>query len=82
MTDHEEHRPALDGTPQAGQAGQPDPLRRSFLKAVPLGALALTTGRAQAAEAPAAVAAPAPAEHAGYRETEHIRTYYRTAAYW
>jgi hypothetical protein len=42
----------------------------------------LTAGRAQAAESPAAVAAPAPDEHAGYRETEHIRTYYRTAAYW
>jgi hypothetical protein len=82
MTDHQEHRPALAGPVQADKAGQPDPLRRSFLKAVPLGALALTAGRAQAAEAPAAVAAPAPAHSAGYRETEHIRSYYRTAAYW
>jgi hypothetical protein len=82
MTDHEERRPVLDGAPQAGGTSQPNPLRRSFLKAVPLGALALTAGRAEAAQAPAAVAAPAPAASAGYRETEHIRRYYRTAAYW
>lgn len=80
MTDHQD-RPALEG-PVEDKAGQPDPLRRSFLKAVPLGALALTAGRAQAAEAPAAVATPATAASKGYRETEHIRTYYRTAAYW
>jgi hypothetical protein len=82
MTDHEKRRPAPYGTARADQAPQPDPLRRSILKAVPLGALALTAGRAQAAPATAAVAAPAPAKSAGYRETEHIRSYYRTAAYW
>ena len=67
------------------QAGpQPDPKRRSFLKAAPLGALAAV---AAAAQQPAAAAAPAPATPAepiqsGYHETEHIRHYYRTAAYW
>ncbi|MFL6674366.1 MAG: formate dehydrogenase [Massilia sp.] len=71
----------------AGQAApsseaSPDPARRNFLKAAPLGALAVVAGRAGAAEA-APVAAPAPAAGPrGYHETEHIRTYYRTAAYW
>lgn len=60
----------------------PDPARRSFLKAVPAGALAVVAVRT-----PAAVAAPvaevaAPATAKGYHETEHIRLYYRTAAYW
>jgi hypothetical protein len=59
----------------------PDPARRSLLKAAPLGALAVVAARASAAEA----APPAPADAAkpkGYHETEHIRRYYRTAAYW
>jgi hypothetical protein len=57
------------------QAGsQPDLKRRSFLKAAPLGALAAT--------APAPTTAPAAPPHSGYHETEHIRHYYRTAAYW
>jgi len=57
--------------------------RRAFLKAAPLGALALVAGQAPAAEV--AVAAPAPATPTaskGYHETEHIRRYYQTAAYW
>jgi nitrous oxide reductase len=62
----------------------PDPARRSLLKAAPLGALAVVAARAGAAEAtPAPAAAPAePAQPKGYHETEHIRRYYRTAAYW
>ena len=61
---------------------RPDPTRRSLLKAAPLGALAVVAGRADAA-APAPVAAPERApQPKGYHETEHIRTYYRTAAYW
>ena len=61
----------------------PDIARRSLLKAVPLGALAVAAAaRARAAE-PAAPAAPAEPQRAqGYHETEHIRHYYRTAAYW
>jgi hypothetical protein len=60
----------------------PDPARRGFLKAVPLGAIAVVTGAAPA-RAAAPVAAPeAPAAPRGYHETEHIRHYYRTAAYW
>jgi hypothetical protein len=62
---------------------QPDPTRRSLLKAAPLGALAVAA--AARARAPEAQPEPAPAEPEqarGYRETEHIRRYYRTAAYW
>jgi hypothetical protein len=63
---------------------KPDLARRSLLKAAPLGAIAVAaaaTGRAEAAPAP--IPAPEPeAKPAGYHETEHIRTYYRTTAYW
>lgn len=60
----------------------PDITRRGFLKAAPLGALAaVAAGGAQAAPAPAA-ATPDPEVKRGYHETEHIRRYYRTAAYW
>ena len=60
----------------------PDISRRGFLKAAPLGALvAVAAGGAQAAPAPAA-ATPDPEVKRGYHETEHIRRYYRTAAYW
>jgi hypothetical protein len=63
-------------------AGAPDTARRNFLKAAPLGALAVVAGLPRAAEAAPAAAAPAPATPRGYHETEHIRNYYRTAAYW
>jgi hypothetical protein len=61
----------------------PDPARRALLRAAPLGALAVVSARAGAQEA--AAPAPAPAEESkpkGYHETEHIRRYYQTAAYW
>jgi hypothetical protein len=63
---------------------QPDPARRSLLKAAPLGALAIAAAaRARAPEAPPAPAAQEEPQTAqGYHETEHIRRYYRTAAYW
>jgi hypothetical protein len=61
----------------------PDPTRRSLLKAAPLGALAVVAGHAGAAEVKPAAAPPEePAKPKGYHETEHIRQYYRTAAYW
>jgi len=64
---------------------KPDLTRRSLLRAAPLGAIAVAaavSGRAEAAPV-AAPAAPEPdAKPAGYHETEHIRTYYRTTAYW
>jgi hypothetical protein len=64
------------------QERSPDPARRSFLKAVPLGALAAVAGSAGAPEAaPPAAPAVAPAAR-GYHETDHIRRYYQTAAYW
>ena len=62
---------------------QPDPTRRSLLKAAPLGALAVAAAaRARAPEPEAAAAETAPQPPRGYHETEHIRRYYRTAAYW
>jgi hypothetical protein len=70
-------------TKQRSQPAGADAGRRSFLKALPLGAVAVVAGAAPAAQAaPAAVAAPAAAASQGYRETEHIRRYYQTAAYW
>jgi len=62
---------------------KPDLARRSLLKAAPLGALAVAAAAgAKEAEAPAPAAAPQDAKPRGYHETEHIRNYYRTAAYW
>lgn len=64
---------------------QPDPARRNFLAtatgAGALGALALLSGSGSAAEVVAAVT-PAEPVASGYRETEHIRQYYRSARYW
>lgn len=63
---------------------QPDPSRRSFLRAAggagALGALAVAAGAAEAAPVP--VPAPEAEGPKGYRETEHILKYYRTARYW
>jgi len=62
---------------------RPDIARRNLLKAVPLGALAVAAAaRARAPEAAAPAAPAAPQQAQGYHETEHIRRYYRTAAYW
>jgi hypothetical protein len=62
---------------------QPDPTRRSLLKAAPLGALAVAAAaRARAPEAQPAATPAQPQQAKGYHETEHIRRYYRTAAYW
>ena len=63
-------------------AATPDPSRRSFLKAAPLGALAVVAGGAEAKPEIAPVEAAKPEVKRGYHETEHIRTYYKTAAYW
>lgn len=59
----------------------PDASRRNFLKAAPLGALAVVAGTPPAAAA-APLPAPAAPVQSGYHETEHIRRYYQTAAYW
>ncbi|NNG21943.1 formate dehydrogenase [Telluria aromaticivorans] len=67
----------------APEAGAPDLARRSFLRAAPLGALAVVAGSAAAAETPAAApVAPELDAKRGYHETDHIRRYYQTAAYW
>jgi hypothetical protein len=56
---------------------QPD--RRLFMKLASLGAAGASLGLA-ATEAVAADA-PAPGEQAGYRETEHVKAYYRMARF-
>jgi hypothetical protein len=61
---------------------KPDLSRRSLLKAAPLGALAVVAAGAARAETAPPAPAPEPEAAAGYRETEHIRRYYATAAYW
>jgi len=76
--DKDEQGRAAEGTAQRG----PDPSRRSFLKAAPLGALAAVAGGAEAKPELAPVEAAKPDVKRGYHETEHIRTYYKTAAYW
>ena len=55
--------------------------RRGFLKAAPLGALAAVAAT-PASATPASAPAPQPTAARGYHETEHIRRYYQTAAYW
>lgn len=60
----------------------PDPARRSFLKAAPLGALAAVAGGAEARPEIKPAEAAKPQVKRGYHETEHIRRYYQTAAYW
>ncbi|MFL6709559.1 MAG: twin-arginine translocation signal domain-containing protein [Massilia sp.] len=63
-----------------------DPKRRNFLRAAggagALATLASVAGEGAAAPVAAAPAAAPEVKAAGYRETEHIREYYRTAAYW
>lgn len=64
-------------------ASKPDPSRRSFLKAAPLGALvAVAAGGAEAKPNIKPAEAAKPDVKRGYHETEHIRRYYQTAAYW
>jgi hypothetical protein len=53
--------------------------RRGFLKGAGLGAAGAALG---AAVGPGTEAAPPPAPNAaGYRETEHVKTFYRTARF-
>ncbi len=58
-------------------AQQPD--RRLFMKLAGLGAAGASIGLG-AAEAKAGKTSPA-AEQGGYRETEHVKTYYRMARF-
>ncbi len=60
----------------------PDRSRRSFLKAAPLGALAVVAAPAQGESPAPAPATAQPQVKRGYHETEHIRRYYQSAAYW
>ncbi|MGZ8301681.1 MAG: formate dehydrogenase [Telluria sp.] len=67
------------------QPDSADQSRRAFLKTArsmgAVSALAFAAGGAQAAETKPDPAQAAP-EAKGYRETEHILKYYRTARYW
>jgi hypothetical protein len=70
------------GAAQAGAPQGPDPARRMFLMALPFGALAAVAAPAGAAGAAPQAASDAAAAAQGYHETDHIRRYYQTAAYW
>lgn len=59
-----------------------DPSRRNFLRTAPLGALAAVAAGAEAKPEIAPLEAAKPEVKQGYHETEHIRRYYKTAAYW
>lgn len=69
-------------------AGEVDRTRRQFLNAAKgagaLGAIAVLFGKGAAApELPQQeIKREDEHPHSGYRETEHIREYYRTARYW
>jgi anaerobic selenocysteine-containing dehydrogenase len=54
--------------------------RRDFLKLIGLGSLA-GAASVVAAKPAAAVATATTATGQGYRETEHVKTYYRTARF-
>jgi hypothetical protein len=80
--DHDDKAKEVHGQSGHGKS-RPDPARRAFLKAAPLGALAVVAGQpGAAAAAPVAPVPEVPAAPRGYHETEHIRRYYQTAAYW
>jgi len=88
MTDRKDvtmdREPVSAAAASAGtSASKPDPARRSFLKAAPLGALAaVAAGGAEAKPEIKPAEAAKPDVKRGYHETEHIRRYYQTAAYW
>ena len=64
----------------ADRKGKAAPDRRSFLKLAGIGTL--TGGAALALARTPAEASPADAEKAGsYRETEHVKTFYRSARF-
>jgi hypothetical protein len=73
---------AMDKEQQHGKETAPDPARRNFLRTAPLGALAAVAAGAEAKPEIAPVEAAKPEVKQGYHETEHIRQYYKTAAYW
>jgi hypothetical protein len=82
-TDYSPAQTPVEVTQGAVNAAEPLPSvsRRGFLKAAPLGALAVVAAT-PAAAAPVPAPAPAPQVQRGYHETDHIRRYYHSAAYW
>jgi hypothetical protein len=81
MNNPDNKLPAIGQVPVLADADQPDRARRGFLKAAPLGALLVAAAAPAQAEAPVAPQ-PDPNVKRGYHETDHIRRYYQTAAYW
>ena len=83
IMDDKHKRAVAPPAPGVGQSGAAsDPARRSFLKAAPLGVLTVMAGAAARAAPAVPPVTSDPARKRGYHETEHIRHYYRTAAYW
>jgi hypothetical protein len=80
----EEDRMSENRTPKDASAGKPAVDRRNFLKTLGAGAGATTLAAAGAVVAPPAAEA---AESSGdkkkkrYKETEHVKAYYRTNRY-
>lgn len=68
----EDHRPA--SSPASSQHA--DPKRRRFLLALGAGSAATAAAAAPAIATPIAGASAAASAKPGYRETEHVRTYY------
>ena len=66
----------------AAPGDSPDTSRRNFLKAAPLVTLAAVAASAEAKPELPPVEAAKPEVKRGYHETDHIRRYYQTAAYW
>ncbi len=68
----------LPTVPSAAPAPQTDVKRRRFLLALGAGGAASATAAAQVVAAPVVPvpAATADEKSAGYRETDHVRTYY------
>ena len=82
MDDDDKPAVALPAPGVAQPGAAPDLARRSFFKAAPLAVLVVVAGGAAGAAPAVAAPTPDPTRKRGYHETEHIRHYYRTAAYW
>jgi hypothetical protein len=67
---------SLEATPSSGS---PDSKRRRFLFTLGLGGASVAVSTAASVSAVTAAADPSSVAADGYRETEHVRRYYRTA---
>jgi hypothetical protein len=78
-TDKQTRRKAKTASKAASQNAQLD--RRSFMRLAGLGAGVAGASIGLGASEASASEAPTPGEHGGYRETEHVQTYYRMARF-